>query len=307
MASCEPAIHEYLKKIEPSATQKEGAKRSHAYLRDILCSGQFASRIKTSYLSGSYARDTAIAPLDDVDIIFIINPQAWQTGLLSLYRPLPAAVLESFARAVRYRYCESSVRIQRRSICLQLYHLDIDVVPAIEADAAGKMILVPDSETGNWIKSSPKAHSDIATEINQKRGGNFKPLVKLLKRWNANLPSTANLKSFAIETMAARLFQTADIPTLQEGLLRFFDFVAHLDGKAQAYSWRDKCGMSLNGWSAEVPDLAGTGSNLVAKVDGERRMKFLEHAVRSRDRMLEAQKAVNIDTACKRVSEALRL
>lgn len=308
MASCEPAIHEYLKKIEPSATQKEGAKRSHAYLRDVLCTGQFASRIKTSYLSGSYARDTAIAPLDDVDIIFVINPQPWQTGLISsLSLPSPATVLESFARAVRYRYPDSSVRTQRRSICLQLYHLDIDVVPAIEADAADQLILVPDAETGNWIKSSPKAHSDIATAINQKRGGNFKPLVKLLKSWNANLPSTASFKSFAIETMAARLFQTTDIPTLQEGLLRFFDFVAHLDGKAQAYSWRDKCGMSLNGWSAEVPDLAGTGSNLVAKVDGERRKKFIEHAVRSRDRMLEAQKAVNIDTACKRVSEALRL
>lgn len=306
MANCDYAIREYLKKIEPTQTQKNGAQRSHNYLRDILCTGQFANRIKTSYLSGSYARDTAIAPLDDVDIIFVINPQAWQLGLLSLY-PMPRTVLESFARAVRYRYPASSIRMQRRSICLQLYHLDIDVVPAIEADATRQTILVPDAETGNWIKSSPKSHSDIATAINQQRNENFKPLVKLLKRWNANLPSTANFKSFTIETMAARLFQKVDIPDLQEGLLRFFDFVAHLDGKALAYSWSEQCGMSLNRFETKVPDLAGTGSNLISKVDGERRKRFLEHAVRSRDRMMDAKNTVNVDIACKKISAALRL
>lgn len=186
MASCESAIWEYLKKIEPTAVQKDGAKRSHSHLRDILCTGQFASRIKTSYLSGSYARDTAIAPLDDVDIIFVINPQAWKIGFFSS-TPSPDTILRSFANAVRYRYPNSSIRTQRRSICLQLYHLDIDVVPAIEDDSHGQMIWVPDANTGNWIKSSPKLHSDAATKINQSRNGNFKPLVKLLKNWNSNL------------------------------------------------------------------------------------------------------------------------
>lgn len=306
MASCESAIWEYLKKIEPTTTQKSGAVRSHNYLRDILCTGQYANRIKTSYLSGSYARDTAIAPLDDVDIIFVVNPQEWQAGMFSS-APSPETILSSFARAVRYRYPNSSVRMQRRSICLQLNHLDIDVVPAIEADTTGQMIWVPDAETGNWIKSSPKLHSDVATKVNQARIGNFKPLVKLLKNWNSNLPSTANFKSFIVETMAARLFQNVAIPSLEEGLLRFFDFMAHLDGKAQAYSWTDKYGMSLNWWAVEVFDLAGTGSNLVANLDADRRQKFLDHAVRSRNKMQEAQQARNVDTACSRVSEALRL
>jgi hypothetical protein len=185
--------------------------------------------------------------------------------------------------------------------------LDIDVVPAIEADSSGQMIWVPDAETGNWIKSSPKQHSEAATKVNQARNGNFKPLVKLLKNWNSNLPKTANFKSFVLETMAARLFQKVDIPSLEEGLLRFFDFVAYLDGKAQAYNWIDKYGMSLNWWAVEIHDLAGTGSNLAANLDSDRRQKFLEHAVRSRNKMQEAQGAVSADTACKRVSEALRL
>jgi hypothetical protein len=306
MASCESAIWEHLKNIEPSPTQKQGAVRSHNYLRDVLCTGQYANRIKHSYLSGSYARDTAIAPLDDVDIIFVINPLMWETGIFSS-KPPPATILRSFANAVRRRYPDSSVRTQRRSICLQLSHLDIDVVPAIEADESGEIIWVPDVDTGRWIKSSPKRHSDVATNINQARKNKFKPLVKLLKYWNSNLPTTANIKSFVLETMAARLFQKVDIPSLEEGLLRFFDFMAYLNGKEQAYSWSDKYGMSLNRWAVEVYDLAGTGSNLVASLDDDRRLKFLDHAVRSRNKMQEAQRAVRIDTALKRVSEALRL
>ena len=306
MSSCESILREYLKQIEPTQTQKKSAQRSHNYLRNILCTGQFANRIETSYLSGSYARDTAIRPLDDVDIIFMVNPRAWRIGILS-FKPTPETILKSFAGAVRYRYPDSSVKIQRRSIRLQLYDLSIDVVPSIGADSNGQMIWVPDVKTGHWIKSSPKLHSDIATEVNKNRNGNFKPLVKLLKCWNSNLPSTAKLKSFAIETMAARLFQRIDIPSLEDGLLRFFDFIAHLDGKAQAYSWADKYGMSLNWWASEVPDLAGTGSNLVANIDSSQRKKFLEHAVRSRDRMVDAQKAMRVDTACEKVAEALRL
>jgi len=307
MASCESAIWEYLKKIEPTPTQKNGAVRSHNHLRDILCTGQYANRIKTSYLSGSYARDTAIAPLDDVDIIFVVNPQAWQTGLLYYSPPTPETILHSFANAVRYRYPNSSVKMQRRSICLQLNHLDIDVVPAIDGEPSGQMIWIPDAETGKWIKSSPKTHSDVATSINKDRGGNFKPLVKLLKNWNFNLPSTANLKSFILETMAARLFQNVGIPTLEQGLLIFFDFVAHLNGKAKAYSWASKYGISFNWWAAEVFDLAGTGSNLVANLDVERRDKFVIHAIRSRDKMIEAKNALRVDTACARVTEALRI
>lgn len=306
MASCESAILEHLRKIEPSLSQKQGAVRSHNYLREILCTGQFANRIKTSYLSGSYARDTAIAPLDDVDIIFVVNPKEWKTNFLSQV-PTPETILRSFSNAIRYRYPNSSVRTQRRSICLQLNHLDIDLVPAIEADSTGKMIWVPDTRTGNWIKSSPKMHSEAATKVNQARYGKFKPLVKILKYWNSNLPSTATFKSFIVETMAVRLFQSVDIPSLEEGLLSFFDFVAHLDGKAQVYSWAGKYGMSLNWWAVEIFDLAGTGSNLVANLDADRRKKFIEQAVRSRNKMLDAQRAVRIDTAINRFSEALKI
>src|SRR6476646_2983957 len=108
MAGCERQLYQLLKSIEPTRTQRDGAQRSHNFLRDILCTGNMASRIRTSYLTGSYARDTVIHPLDDVDIVFVIEPKQWSSWW---DYPSPDSVLKSFERAIRYRYDGSSVRI----------------------------------------------------------------------------------------------------------------------------------------------------------------------------------------------------
>ena len=309
MASCEAELWNLIKEIEPSQTQKDGAARSHNFLRDILCTGQMQSRIIDHYLSGSYARDTAIKPLDDVDIIFVIDPTKWQTGLsvLLAIHPEPATVLATFANAVRYRYPVSSVYGQRRSIRLELNHLDIDVVPAINSHRYGDFILIPDKQSGNWIKSSPKRHSNNATAINKKQNGLFKPLVKVLKYWNGNLPTTASLKSFTIETIAVRVFDSIGYQSLEEGLLLFFDFIAYLAGEKTVVSWKNSCGISLYWFNCSVPDAAGTGSNTAAGVDMERTKRFVENAIRSRNKVVEARNAYASETAWKRIAEALKI
>lgn len=305
MASCEIQLSDLVKRIEPTQTQKNGAQRSHNYLRDILCTGQMASRITNHYLSGSYSRDTAIYPLDDVDVIFEIDPDKWNRGFLSLYNPSPETVLDSFANAIRYRYPESSVYSQRRSVCLSLNHLDIDVVPAIKD---GDYIWIPDREADDWIKSSPSKHSENATEVNRIQNGKFKPLVKLLKFWNGNLPNTAYLKSFAIETICIRLFGTTKFNSLEEGLLQFFDFVAYLSGHETVISWKNSFGISFSWfYGCNVPDAADTGSNTTASVNHARQKRFIENAIRSRDRMLEADNALSMETAYRRVTEALKI
>jgi hypothetical protein len=218
---------------------------------------------------------------------------------------IPKKILESFARAVRHRYNRSSVHIQRRSICLQLEQLSIDVVPAINPSRHPEAIEIPDTQSNEWIKSAPKGHTRIATEINQARGGRFKPFVKLVKNWNYGLPQTARLTSFAIETLAASLFRQIELPTLQEGLRLFFDFLAGLDDAAVLYNWSDTYGVRMSWWAHQLPDLAGSGSNLLAKVDGARRKKFLEHAVQSRDRLIQSERARQRDAALRHLESAI--
>ena len=311
MANCENFLWDQVRAVEPTATQKNGARRSQNFLRDILCTGNMAPRIKTHYLSGSYARDTAVYPLDDVDIIFIIEPEHWPHDWNFLFGterfPKTSAVLESFARAIRYRYRDSSVFEQRRSIRLQLYHLDVDVVPAIQHPNDSRFILIPDHHANDWILSSPILHAEKATSANKFQNGQLKPLIKLLKYWNGQLPSTARLKSFAIETMCVRIFEQLPMKTLQDGLHYFFDFVSSFSGRQSSFRWTTRYGISLGWLSPKVPDTANTGSNIIARIENERREKFIEHATRSCDRIVRAFEAKTTHTACSRLAEALRI
>jgi hypothetical protein len=301
----EPELRGLVSSAEPTPTQKAGAVRSHNYLRELLQTGQFGNRILDSYLTGSYARDTAIAPLDDVDIVVVVDPAEWQAGFL-FGKPAPEKILQSFASAIRYRYPQSSLRTQRRSICLSLNHLDIDVVPAINVAGQAHRIEIPDGDSGEWIISAPKVHAAVATEINLRHTGLFKPLVKLLKSWNSELPHTARLKSFAIETIAATLFGRIELPSLQEGLRLFFDFMARLDNQAVLYRWSDTYGIQVSWWATELPDLAGTGGNLFARTDNERLGKFLDKARQSRDSLILLERARTRINALQYMHEALR-
>lgn len=293
--------------IEPTATQKDGAQRSHNHLRDLLNTGQMAQRIHGSYLSGSYARDTAIRPLDDVDIIFEIDPAPWAGGFAFFdSMPQPERVLESFATAIRRRYPVSSVYGQRRSVRLELNHLDIDVVPAIPEQNNPALIRVPDRDSGEWIKSSPQRHSQNATRVNKRHGGKFKPLVKLLKFWNSNLPDTVRCKSFLIETIAVRLFDEVAIDSIEHGLLLFWDFLVSRYSEPPIYDWNQSFGMSFGWFSVSIPDAAGTGSNIAAHVDDSRARALAAKARIGRDRLLAAQKARTDSTRENAVLDALR-
>jgi hypothetical protein len=293
--------------VEPTPNQKEDAQRTHHTLRYRLDSGNIGLRIIDSYLSGSYVRHTAIAPLDDVDIIFLIDPSKWPRGFLA-DKPSPSVVLTTFERAIRYRYPDSVVQRQRRSVGLALHKMHIDAVPAILESSESGRIYVLDSETEEWILSAPRVHAEHTTHVNKQREGRFVPLVKVLKFWNKSLPSTACLKSFAIETIAVRLFSEVGFSSFTDGALLFFDFLAQFAGEARQ-NWRSDFGINLSGWAwtPTVPDIAGTGSNLVAGLEEQRRVKFLQHAVSSHNRLFEALDARTRERCENRFQAAFRI
>jgi hypothetical protein len=297
---CERYLQRRLRDIEPTDAQKAGAARSQNYLRDRLDTGALGRRIVDSYLSGSYARQTAIAPLDDVDVIVVIEPQAWSTPWLSTW-PTPATVIDSFSRSIRYRYGESTIVRQRRSVCLRLSHIDIDVVPAIVGDSAGT-IWVPDTSESRWIRSAPKLHGEAATTANQLTHGLAKPLVKLLKHWNSNLPENTRMKSFVVETIAVRLFSTFVPSNLSDGLIYFWDFVAGVGGETTAYRWDRDVGVSrpwLGG--IVVNDTAGLGTNVADGVANERFERFSDRCRIARDKLVSAARARVEDNALERL------
>src|SRR4051812_28080748 len=101
MADIEQLLKQRTSEVYPTQAQLERAAQSNNHLRNELETGNMKRRIVESYLSGSYARHTAVRPLDDVDVIVEIDPSHWRRKLLARLLddlPKPAAILETFAR-----------------------------------------------------------------------------------------------------------------------------------------------------------------------------------------------------------------
>jgi hypothetical protein len=282
--------------LEPTPEQKQGAQRSQRAIRAALDSGNMAARIVDDYLIGSYARHTAITPLDDVDIMFLIDPSEWNLPLFG-DKPEPQKVLDTFARAIRLRYDQSQVVVQRRSVGLKMNHLDIDAVPAIQTDRE-HYVLIPDRKEDQWVLTAPRVHAHRVTEVNDARSGLFVPLVKMVKGWNSQLPQNAALKSFTVETMALRIFAKTQCSSLFEGCLKFFDFLSGRYNEETVYRWENDFGVGL-GWlclNYELGDVAGTGANLLSGLSEDRRTAFLKRALTARDLLVKAESARSEET-----------
>jgi hypothetical protein len=95
--------------------------------------------------------------------------------------------------------------------------------------------------------------------------------------------------------------------TYRKGCGDFSTFAASFADSAVIYRWPDRYGMSLGRWTQEIPDLAGTGSNLLASADYGRCDKFLAAAIRSRDALLRADNARTKEFAVGHLRSALRM
>lgn len=307
MASIEAALRHLARQIEPTAAQKEAASRSYNHLVNLLSQRAFGERIVKPYLSGSYRRNTAVRPIQDIDVIFVIDPNQWPRAMFGFAdKPNPSAVLKSFARVLRDEYSTSSTFTQRRSLRLELGHIHIDCVPAIEISGSD-IIWIGNRRDESWIKSSPKRHHAALSAANTVNERLLVPLVKLLKLWNAGLPAPAHMRSFVIETIAVTLFSQVRMGSLEEGLHLFLDFISCFDGKAER-SWHSKYGIAMNLWSGMiVPDSAGTGSNVAAGVGLDRMRAFMHRAVQSRDKLGKAFNARSDATALEHLRAAMRV
>jgi hypothetical protein len=155
-------------------------------------------------LTGSYVRDTKTKPLTDVDLFCILE------GKDSDYRSKPPSeVLEAFRSVLATKYGEGNVRTEHRCVVVRFGDtetgqdedervLSFDVVPAV---AKGDDYEIPDSNSGSWMRTNPEIHAKLATEANASYAGEWKGLVRMMKKWNRVAGKPID-PSFLIEVMA---------------------------------------------------------------------------------------------------------
>lgn len=183
--------------IEPSARHVSAAKAAHEKVREQLRTDSESkdAHIDT-FLSGSYARSTAINDINDVDVICLIDINHSITA--------PEVVL-AWLEAVLGQYYKEAKR-QGRSVGIKAPNgVLLDIVPGSPASSEDGPLFIPDREAHEWVSSHPKGQIAAAVSQNKVTNGYFVQVVKLLKYWRDRLPTVASQpKSYILESLIHR-------------------------------------------------------------------------------------------------------
>lgn len=185
-----------LSNIQPKPEFVSDAQKAHTELRERLQKDEEISKANPdSYLTGSYARDTAINDIKDVDIILLIDMDDKNTE--------PSVVL-SWVEQSLYNYY-SEVRLQGRSVQVVADNgVNLDVVPAVAFTHRDGPLVIPDREVRIWVATHPKGQINFSVRRNQSTEGYYKQLVKIMKFWRDRLSnSSAQPKSYVLETLVS--------------------------------------------------------------------------------------------------------
>jgi hypothetical protein len=212
------AFQSLVASIQPTAARISAAKSAHEKVRDQLRTDDEAKEAhKDTFLSGSYARSTAIGEIKDVDVICVLDidqtitaPEvvlAWMHGILSKYY--------------------TKTKRQGRSVGVEAAKgVWLDIVPSSPTASEGGPLWIPDREAHEWVVSHPKGQ--IAAGLNQNKvtNGYFVQVVKLLKFWRDRLPrDSCRPASYVLETLVHRtigypISHAVAVATVLEGIQR---------------------------------------------------------------------------------------
>ena len=209
---------------------------------------------------GSYPRFTAITPLHDLDILYVIG--SWDHAHLdpkNTLQELQGKIEREFKNPTQYQY---AVSLQTHSVTISFFNeskkvFSVDVVPAYTSgkinEYGNDIHYVPEvaiispakredfytkqlrtQREMQWIKSDPKGYIEVAKRTNQ-ANPDFRKAVKLVKHWKQNAKSKNDdfkLKSFHIEQVLTGYFQGPGM-TVFDALFRFFSSLESVISKPQ--------------------------------------------------------------------------
>ncbi|MGI8730323.1 MAG: CBASS oligonucleotide cyclase [Solirubrobacteraceae bacterium] len=200
MLTVSEAFEKFKSRLEISPTEAADASRRQQKIRSQI-RDQLA--VDRDFLTGSYARHTKTKPLKDVDVFVVLT--ASEAGYMD--QP-PDDVLDRVVEILSPHYPGKTAK-GNRSVKVDFgvsgatddQVVSFDVVPAFAHDGAYK---IPDRREGDWINTNPTVHAEKATASNAAFDKRWKPVVKMVKKWNDHHDKPVK-PSFLLEVMALEL------------------------------------------------------------------------------------------------------
>jgi predicted nucleotidyltransferase len=234
MLNVPEAFEKFKSRLEISSAEQEDASKRQRKIREQVREGLAVER---DFLTGSYARHTKTRPLKDVDIFVVLKES--ESDYLD---EGPDVILDRLIEILSPHYPSKtskgnrSVKIDRREFAAPDEQvLSFDIVPAFASSGAYE---IPDRRQGGWIKTNPEIHRERATAANAAFAERWKPVVKMVKKWNDHNDKPVK-PSFLVEVMALELLDPPWAGSYARELRQFFASAA----RAIYEDWADPAGL----------------------------------------------------------------
>ena len=227
--------------VDLNRNKVKKARQSRVYLQEQLVTiakdyPDFPPVTSNFMPFGSFARRTKVRPLDDNDMLVMLNgqdSQVWQSSwdaytfqvnITTDFSPLKpyideygwvnsTKILNRFKSGLKKvpNYQKSEIKRTGVAVVLNLksYEWAFDIVPALPVENGGESILhylIPDGR-GNWTRTDPRIDQELMTEANRNQNGYLLPLIRLIKYWNVKSRAAPKLKSYHLETLLINAFR----------------------------------------------------------------------------------------------------
>lgn len=194
----------FLRNLELTETQRKQVISRHQSLRKNLETEFVGAK---TFIGGSYAKNTAIRPPTDLDIMLVLPESFYERfsglGYLLSSRNAQSELLQEVKRRVGKYYKTSHLRADGQVVVINFVNGPyVEIVPCFVKDEFfSTCYIIPNTNNGgSWQKVDPEGEKKAITDSNKITNGNTTRLIKMLKAWqvNCNVP----LKSFHIEILA---------------------------------------------------------------------------------------------------------
>ncbi len=253
VATVSEAFRQFRTNLEITTLQESTASTRQQNVRDSVAE-DFA--VLESFLTGSYRRNTMIAPLTtaDIDVFIVLDPK--------YYAPQNQhELLTSVMKTLKKRYPKTpKIKPDGQAVTITFTDFKVDVVPGFYRTGGG--FLIPDANLNRWIPTDPKKHVELWTASNKAHDGSLVPLIKMVKCWNRAKGDL--FRSFHLEVLVRHVLKSVTISDYPSGARWVFD------------KMRDKV------W-VKIADPAGYSEDVaqyLAKAEADRMISALDQAYR---------------------------
>lgn len=155
---------------------------------------------KNQLMVGSYGRSTAIRGISDLDMLYILP-----SSIRDSYEgdDGPKKILSRTRDAIKSRYANTDVRVDRLVVVVQFASFKFEVQPVFENE--DKSFSYPDTYSKSWKTTKPRDEIDAIRTFDTLTKGNLRNLCKMARAWkNAHGVVMGGL---LIDTLAYNFFQ----------------------------------------------------------------------------------------------------